>query len=307
MDQTDGFTPETGLTVSQADIRLSKNGGNFAQPNDASGATHDELGLYSTQLNATDTNTLGTLVLAVYESSAARPVYHEFTILPANVYDSLIGDSDTLEADVSQIEGTDLSGTGGQLATAFTTFFNVATPTTTVNQVGDVVSISGDSGAADNLEAALDGTGGVTLDVTLGNNAIASASIASNAYASVTLDTASIADAVWDEVVSGHTTAGTYGLYFNHAEFSSVSDLSPSTTDFDGNSSDLSSTDDFYNGAVLTFLSGSLQGVSRKISDYTGSSRNLQFNGSTNQPDAAWPTAPSDGDKFMILGRIGTG
>ena len=42
LDDTDGKTAETGLTISQADIRLSKNGGAFAQSNNIAGATHNE-------------------------------------------------------------------------------------------------------------------------------------------------------------------------------------------------------------------------------------------------------------------------
>lgn len=110
----------------------------------------------------------------------------------------------------------------------------------------DVVSISGDSTAADNLELAYDGTGyaggttkpqvnavqigsqtasasgtitfpnatlasttnitaasGVTVSA-LGANVITAASIAADAGAE-------IADAVWDEAISGHSTAGTTG------------------------------------------------------------------------------------------------
>jgi hypothetical protein len=120
VDDADGKTAETGLTIAQADIRLSKNGGAFAQTNNASGATHDENGYYGIPLDATDTGTLGRLTLTVSESGAL-PVRHEYMVLPANVYDSLVGGSDTLEA--------------------------------------DAVAISGDSTAADNLEAAADGTG----------------------------------------------------------------------------------------------------------------------------------------------------
>ena len=39
VDDTDGKTAETGLTIAQADIRLSKNGGDFAQTNNSEGAT----------------------------------------------------------------------------------------------------------------------------------------------------------------------------------------------------------------------------------------------------------------------------
>jgi hypothetical protein len=90
VDAADGFTAETSLTISQADIRLSKNGGAYAQTNNATGATHLENGYYSIPLNTTDTNTLGRLRVSVAESGA-RPVSHDFQVLAANVYDSLYG------------------------------------------------------------------------------------------------------------------------------------------------------------------------------------------------------------------------
>jgi hypothetical protein len=110
VDDTDGKTAETGLTISQADIRLSKNGGAFAQSNDASGATHMEDGYYGVPLDATDTNTLGRLTVAVSEGGAL-PVYREFMVVPANVHDSLVAGTDTLEADLTQMGGTAQSAT----------------------------------------------------------------------------------------------------------------------------------------------------------------------------------------------------
>lgn len=100
VDSTDGFSPETSLTISQADIRLSKNGGAFAQTNNATGATHDENGWYGIPLDTTDTNTLGTLKVAVNESGAL-PVWEEFMVLPANSYDSLVANTDTLGVTVT--------------------------------------------------------------------------------------------------------------------------------------------------------------------------------------------------------------
>ena len=92
LDDTDGKTPETGLTISQADIRLSKNGGAFAQSNNTAGATHNENGYYDVPLNATDANTLGTLRVAV-SKSGALPVWQDFMVVPANVWDSMFGAS----------------------------------------------------------------------------------------------------------------------------------------------------------------------------------------------------------------------
>ena len=106
VDSTDGVTAETALTISQADIRLSKNGGAFAQTNNATGATHDENGYYGVPLDTTDTNTLGRLRVAVNESGSL-PVWQDFMVVNANVYDSLIGGSDNLQVDTVQIEGSD--------------------------------------------------------------------------------------------------------------------------------------------------------------------------------------------------------
>jgi len=105
VDATDGVTPETGLSLTQAECRLKKNGGAWAQKNQASTAAHEEEGWYEVNLDATDTNTLGVLVLAVYVSGAL-PCWWEFLVVPANVYDSLVGGSDLLQADLQQWVGT---------------------------------------------------------------------------------------------------------------------------------------------------------------------------------------------------------
>lgn len=104
LDDTDGKTAETGLTITQADIRLSKNGGNIAQVTDSNAASHDELGIYDKALDETDTGTLGRLLIAVHESGAL-PVWKEFMVVPANVWDSMFG-SDKLQVDSTQLLGT---------------------------------------------------------------------------------------------------------------------------------------------------------------------------------------------------------
>jgi hypothetical protein len=69
------------------------------------------------------------------------------------------------------------------------------------------------------------------------------------------------------------------------------------TTTLVGDSA-LSSANDFYNGAVLAFTSGTLKGTGgRRISDYVGSTRTFSF-------ADAWPSAPADAATFVILGRI---
>lgn len=85
-----------------------------------------------------------------------------------------------------------------------------------------------------------------------------------------------------------------------------VSDAGAAAGDFDA-ASGLSTANDFYNGMLLVFTSGNLQGVAREISDYVGSTtRNFAFTGSGTDADAPFPAAPDNGSTFMIISRVGT-
>ena len=103
VDSTDGVTAEPGLTIAQADVRLKKNGGAWAQKNDTNSATHEESGWYEVPLNTTDTNTLGVLLVAVAESGAL-PVWREFLVVPAAVYDALVSGTEWLHVDPNKVE-----------------------------------------------------------------------------------------------------------------------------------------------------------------------------------------------------------
>ena len=104
LDETDGKTAETALTITQPDIRLKKNSGAWAQKAAAQTLAHEEAGWYEVTLDATDTNTLGILVVAIHESGAL-PVWREFMVVPANVWDSYLG-ADLLQTDSTQLLGT---------------------------------------------------------------------------------------------------------------------------------------------------------------------------------------------------------
>lgn len=150
IDNTDGFTVLDALTILQANIRLSKNGLNMAQKNDATSATHDELGYYDCPLNTTDTATLGRLQV-ISSDATAMPVPPEyFEVVTANVYDTLFS-TDTLDVNVTSQANIDF----GALQK---TSLNAATPTVTlaasaVDAVWDEV-LSG-HGVADSAGLAL--------------------------------------------------------------------------------------------------------------------------------------------------------
>jgi len=100
VDDSDGKTAETGLTLAQADIKLSKNGQALAQKNDNTTAAHDSDGYYNCELDATDTNTEGQLVLIVHESGAL-PVRHEFNVMSQAAWDSIYAAKDSGYMDVN--------------------------------------------------------------------------------------------------------------------------------------------------------------------------------------------------------------
>ena len=97
VDSTDGVTAETALSIAQADIQISKNGGAFAQTSASPTTTHDSDGWYQCPLTATDTGTLGPLTVQIV-MAGALPVWEHFMVVPANVYESLIADTQWLES-----------------------------------------------------------------------------------------------------------------------------------------------------------------------------------------------------------------
>lgn len=91
---TDGDTATTGATITSGDIRLSKNAGNMAAKNESTSCTHDEEGMFTCLLDATDTNTVGILKLIEHESGSLH-VVQTYYVLEEAIYDSLFAASAT--------------------------------------------------------------------------------------------------------------------------------------------------------------------------------------------------------------------
>lgn len=109
VDSTDGVTAETALSIAQADIQISKNGGAFAQTSASPTTTHDADGWYQCPLTSTDTNTLGPLTVQIV-MAGALPVWEHFMVVPANVYESMVAGSEWLEVTALRGDVT-ISGT----------------------------------------------------------------------------------------------------------------------------------------------------------------------------------------------------
>jgi hypothetical protein len=92
LDDTDGKTAETGLTIANTDIKLWKSGGTTESNKNSGGATHIASGRYYAVLDATDTDTVGLLEVSV-SVSGALPVRRQFYVLEEAIYDALFGAS----------------------------------------------------------------------------------------------------------------------------------------------------------------------------------------------------------------------
>lgn len=131
LDSTDGVTPETALTIAQADMQLSKDGGAFAQKAAAGNATHDTDGWYSTTLDTTDTNTNGELIMQI-NVSGALPVWVKYYIVPASTYDALTTNG------LNNVAATDIVSAGAITTSsgAVSSVTTVATCTTNTDMRG---------------------------------------------------------------------------------------------------------------------------------------------------------------------------
>jgi len=116
VDLTDGATSEAGETPA---VKLSKNGQALAAKTDVTVPVYDADGYYNCELDTTDTNTEGTLVLTVAKSATALPVRHEYNVMAEAAWDSLyvakddgfmdvnvktVGRADTQETEASNLE-----------------------------------------------------------------------------------------------------------------------------------------------------------------------------------------------------------
>lgn len=110
LSTTDAATASTALTIAQADVTLFLNNGAGAQKHSATSATHDTGGVYGVPFDTTDTGTLGPFKPLI-NKSGALPVWDDWTVVPANVYDSLVAGTGTLNANVFQIGGVTQNAT----------------------------------------------------------------------------------------------------------------------------------------------------------------------------------------------------
>lgn len=341
VDSTDGDTEKTALTIANTDIKVHKAGATTLASKNSGGATHISNGIYYAVLDATDTNTLGNLVVHVHVSGALA-FRDSYVVLPAVVYDSLVAGSDNLQVDVTQF--------GGSAGTFASGIPQASLTTSAINSVADQVwdeatsghvsagsfgsrmsiirSNTAQAGASttitlDASASAVDGfynnqfivivagtgagQGRIITDYVGATKVATVSSWATNpssdsvyvitpfgSIPGATAPTASeVADAVWDEALSGHTTEGTpgalfqmFGLYVGTAQAGSSTTI---TLDASGSPD----ADDKVNYQFITIRSGTGKGQTRQITDYVLSTKVATVN-------LAWAVTPSTDSEYVI-------
>jgi predicted Fe-Mo cluster-binding NifX family protein len=316
LDATDGVTAETALTLTQPDIRLSKNGGAYAQKSAAQTLSHQENGNYQCNLSTTDTGTVGLLRLVVFESGAA-PVWEDYIVLPANVYDALFG-TDLLQVDISQYGNVAGAFSGGRpevntshwagtavASAVILAAANIASDAITAVKIaaGAFTSTKFASGAFDAVwtVAARILTAGTNIVLAKGtgvtgfNDLDAAGIRTALGLASANVDTQLAALSSNDTTINNNVLTVAARLIALAVKTGTVvADGSNSTTTF---KTDLTeSSNEHWKESFILITSGTLTGAARKIDGFNATTDFVTVN-------PAFPSTPATGVTFAIINR----
>jgi hypothetical protein len=237
VDKTDGITGEAGIVYGNVDVDFGLASATSLTAYTPATADWKELGegMYALRIGAGEFGSVGRYFVRVGDDAPAAGkcvfVVETFAVTkdelvrgttPANTLDI---DANGL-VDVSKFNGTAavINGTTNLLSVDVGAISSDATAANTLETIiegsvllsVDATKISGDTTAADNLELFTEalGSGGVIDAGTLASGTITAAKIASNAITNAKIASdfrTQMADDMWDEAKSGHTTSGTFG------------------------------------------------------------------------------------------------
>lgn len=106
-----------------------------------------------------------------------------------------------------------------------------------------------------------------------------------------------VADAVWDEAYASHTTAGTFGKLMDQLRKANQAidgEIDGASTTTSLNTNLTGYTDEAFDSELLLFVSGALNGESRPVLSYNGTTGVMTF-------EEPWTQAPSSSDEFVVL------
>ncbi len=229
VSSTDGFTPcpSTGdVALATSEVRLAKNGGDFAAKASATTSVYDEYGYFNVALSTGDVGTAGLLIVAGVTTAAYFAVPQTYMVLPDNVHGSLVGGTDLLDVNVAQLLGG--TSSADDIVTMVAKVPSKAYLTGTTNADGDIdASQVVGNVAANIIQVTTNSTAAADL-VTLGSklpsysylagSTSPTGEITATVAGAVTLTTGaedSLVDKTWDELILSHATTATMGDAIN--------------------------------------------------------------------------------------------
>lgn len=279
LNDIDGNTKQTGLTIAAADVLLSKAGQALTLKTDVTACAHDADANYNCELDATDTGTVGTLSVRCHVAGALA-VRQEFQVVEQAVFDdfyagSAVGyptaaeitadmDSNSAQlaaivADTNELQGADIPGTLATIAAYLDTEIAAILLDTGTTLPGLIAAIQADTdNIQSRLPAALVG-GLMSVDVT----AISTSTAAADA---LEVTTASMVQGI----ATGTPTTSTMAA-----------------------SALTEATDDHYVGRSIIWTSGVAKDIAVGIIDYNGTTKTFTFTTAV--------TACAADDTFIII------
>jgi hypothetical protein len=217
VDVTDGFTPETGITLGAADeAEILK--ANTTTTTDISAATWAAItgcdGWYGLTLTTTHTDTVGALTVMVNDDSVCLPVFARFQVIEEAAYDAMYAASADPKADINVASIDAGAITAAAIATGAIDADALAADA--VAEIADGVwdedatghQTQGTFGQAIGDPAADSDSIWALVNTNL--DATVSSRLATAGYTAPP-SAATIADAVWDEDATAHQTQGSFG------------------------------------------------------------------------------------------------
>ena len=234
VDKTDGITGETGIAYGSVDVDYGLASATSLTSYTVTTNDWKEMGegLYALNIGAGEFSSAGRYIIRVVDSGATALKYACVAEVYTASQDDLVRSTtpaNTLDVDsnglvdVSKFNGTAAVVENSLLSvniasisednTAADTLESVLEGGTTLSV--DATKISGDTAAADALELFVETLSSGQLQTgSFAGNTFTEALFADNFLTNAQIDTtalAEIADAIWDEATSGHTSSGTFG------------------------------------------------------------------------------------------------
>ncbi len=249
-DKTDGVTIETALTITNERITLTADtdggsaptnildnvtGATSGTSNDLNYISGNDAGMMQLELSAADTNRVGRMMLSITDAANHVPVFHEFMVMPALVYDTFFAASGGATFPAATLASTTniTAATGVDITKILGTA--ISTPATAGILDVNVKNIDNDAASASGTVTFPNATLASTTNITAGtittatnltnlpaitNNWLTAAGIAASALngkgdwnigkTGYALSAAGV-QAIWDALTSALTAVGSIG------------------------------------------------------------------------------------------------